>query len=395
LNDPADLQHVLLHNAGNYEKTPRITAGWGRRFAGDTLLTRTGAAHRVRRQIVQQALASVGITPLFEAAERAASVHTATWLPGQVIEVRPAMLTIAKRVISELLFGSDFFDPDGAWAWAIGERCRYFEQRLTSPLPLGRLAPAPPRLRHAQGIVDAVLAEQIAREREVRHQPGTVLGTLLAARYADGMAMSDQELKDEMVALAMAGYETIAEALTWTWYLLARHQDAQAMLRDELRSLQVPKLTTHAIAQLPYARAVVSEVIRLYPPTWLFVRVVQEPDTLPSGYTLPAQGQVYCSQWVTHRDARYFAEPEAFRPERFAEAETPSWPRLTYFPFGAGPRACVGAAIATAEIVSVLAAVLPRWNVALRETAEVSAYPGIALRPSRPIQVFVRPTSYS
>ncbi len=394
LNDPVDIKHVLIDNAANYDKSPRITGGRGRRFSGLTLLSSGGAAHDERRRRMQPLFHPRAARAALELADLIVATARETaqgWANDSAIDVRREMLTLTKTVISRVLFGADFADPSGAWSWAIGARCRHFESILLAPVPFPERWPTPANAagRRARRIIDRVIAEQIERVSSETAVTPSLLRGLLQLRDAAGVPLPAEVIRDEVISLAMAGFETNAEALTWTWYLLGRHPDAQEQVRAEARAAGGQCLRAGDLTRLVYTRAVVDESLRLYPPTWLFVRLALARDTLPSGYAVPAGTQIYCSQWVTQRDPRYFPEPEQFHPERFLDNSAHTRPKLTYFPFGGGPRTCIGESIATMENVLAVASIASQYELTPLDQRPVVPEPGIALRPGRAIHMRV------
>jgi cytochrome P450 len=195
--------------------------------------------------------------------------------------------------------------------------------------------------------------------------------------------MSDELICDEVRTLSIGGYETIAEALTWAWYLLAGDADAEATVWTEVDSAAArdPVGTAVDLAKLPWCRMVLAETMRLYPPTWMFVRVAQRDDVLPSGASVPSGTKIYLSQWVMHRDARYFPDPDRFDPRRFTADAISARPRFTYFPFGAGRRLCIGEEFGWMQGVSILASVAQRFRLTLAPGQTIEPEPNVTLRP--------------
>jgi cytochrome P450 len=200
-------------------------------------------------------------------------------------------------------------------------------------------------------------------------------------------AMSDRQLRDELVTLFMAGHETTANALTWAWYLLSQYPDVETKLRSELKDVQAdggPSLST--MQNFPYLQMFVKEVLRLYPPVWLMSRTVLEEVNI-SGYRIPAGALILLSPYVMHRDPRFFPEPQRFDPERWAADKTEKPHPFSYFPFGGGPRRCIGEGFAWLEIALVIATLLPRWRMSLAPHQKVEVQPLITLRAKRGIHM--------
>jgi cytochrome P450 len=229
--------------------------------------------------------------------------------------------------------------------------------------------------------IDRITTDGIARRRAEAAPSADLLSMLVHVRYDDGQGMSDDQIRDEVRTLAIAGYETIAEALTWAWYLLAGDGTAESAVWAEVDGAAVA--TASGIVdsgRLPWCRMVLAEAMRLYPPTWLFVRVAQRDDVLPSGASVAAGTKIYLSQWVMHRNPRYFPDPERFDPRRFTADAIAARPRYTYFPFGAGRRLCIGEEFAWMQGVSILAQVARRFRLALAPGQTVMPEPNVTLR---------------
>jgi cytochrome P450 len=231
-----------------------------------------------------------------------------------------------------------------------------------------------------------VIARAIADgvERERRCPAESLLASLLDVRDADGAAMPDEIVRDEVRTLMVTGHETVAEALTWTWCLLSQHRDVAVRLRrevDEVLGDREP--APDDVPRLRYTGMVVAESLRLRPPTWLFVRFARERDVLPSGAVVASGTKLYLSPWVVQRSERYFPEPERFDPERFRERLQGGPPPPGWFPFGAGPRVCLGEAFARLELVLVLAALARRFDLELLPGQDLRPTPGITLHPRR------------
>lgn len=200
--------------------------------------------------------------------------------------------------------------------------------------------------------------------------------------------MTDKQIRDEFLTLFSAGYETIGEALTWTWYLLSQHPEVEARFLDELREVlrgRVPG--SDDVSKLPYTAMILAESMRLYPPTWIFIRMARQEAVLPSGFTIPAGSKLYLCQYVMHRNARYWPNPERFDPERFAEPEKKARPQFAYFPFGGGIRVCIGEAFAKMECILALASIAQRFALTLVPGQTVVPKPHMTLRPRNGIMM--------
>jgi cytochrome P450 len=244
------------------------------------------------------------------------------------------------------------------------------------------------RLRRAVSHLDQVVYRMIADRRRAPEDRGDLLSILLQAQDADdGSRMTDRQVRDEVMTLFLAGHETTAVALSWTWYLLAQHPEVDARLAAELRATlggRPPEVGD--LPSLRYAEMVVMESMRLYPPAYALGREVARPTEV-AGHRLPAHGVVIMPSCVVQRDPRWFAEPEAFRPERWADDAARRLPRFAYAPFGGGPRQCIGNVFATMEATLILAAIAQRFRLTLEPGQRVTPTPLITLRPVPGIRV--------
>jgi cytochrome P450 len=250
------------------------------------------------------------------------------------------------------------------------------------------LVPPPARRRNRAAIaqLDRIVYGIIATRRASGEDRGDLLSILLAARDADdGSRMTDQQVRDEIMTLFLAGHETTAVALSWTWYLLAQHPDVEKRLADELGTLLDGRLPTVAdLPRLRYAEMVVTESMRLYPPAFMLTRRVVEPFEI-GGHRIEAETALIMSQWITQRDPRWFDAPEVFQPERWEHDLAKRLPRYAYFPFGGGPRLCIGNTFALMEATLLLATIAQRFRFALAPRASVTPLLSVTLRPAHGI----------
>ncbi|MGH8454706.1 MAG: cytochrome P450, partial [Nevskiales bacterium] len=221
--------------------------------------------------------------------------------------------------------------------------------------------------------------------RNVSHvtpaDPGDLLSMMMGVRYDDGSAMSDQQIRDEVMTLFLAGHETTALALSFSFALLAQHPEAEARLLEEIHSVLGDRPpTVEDIQRLPYTEKVLKESMRVYPPAWILARqTVREVEI--GGYKIPPKAFVSMSEWVTHHDPRWFPEPERFLPERWTEEFEKKLPKHAYFPFGAGPRGCIGRPLAMMEATLFLTTILQRYKFTLAPGYQVVPEPSLSLRP--------------
>ena len=384
LTHPADIRHVLVSRAANYIKTPQLTGPQGRSRAGEGLLTSTGAAHQWQRQLMQPVFRRRSVARFANVVVDRTEKMLAGWSQGDAVDMAREMAGLTQAIIVGTLFGMDFEDEGGQLAAAILARRKYTEYLYHSPLPFRTRLPTRPVRDYGRAMaqIDAVIEEAIRLRR--RAEPGDDLASmLLEAAYPDGSTMDDRQVRDEILTLITTGYETVGDALAWTFYLLARHPGVEERFWDELdQILGAGAIGSDEVAKLRYTEMVFAESLRLYPPTWIYVRVPLETECLPSGATVAAGAKLYLCQYVMHRHPRYFPQPERFDPERFADPVERQHLRDVYFPFGAGPHRCIGEMFARLEGALVLAMVAQRFRFRLQEGRRVRPWAGITLRPA-------------
>jgi cytochrome P450 len=310
--------------------------------------------------------------------------HTADrWHDGAVLDVHEEMMRLTRAIAGKTLFALEVGNDPGGVHDTIALSLKLYRYAVLPgggvveylPLPLVR------RAQRARARLNAWLAETIRRRREENGEPGDLLSMLLAARDDDGSAMSDQEVRDELVTLLLAGHETTAVALSWAWHLLSAHSAVQAKLHAELDAVLEGRPPTAAdTAKLPYTRTVLAEAMRLYPPAWIVERCAVSEFTA-RGMRIPAGSLVYASPFLVQHDRRWYDDPERFDPDRWLAARDAKRPKFAYFPFGAGTRVCIGEQFAWMEGMLILATIGQRWRLEHDPTHKVAMEPLVTLRP--------------
>jgi len=384
LNAAEDIEHVLVKNPRNYEKSPRLTSRRGKQLSGEGLLTTTAAAHLRQRRLLQPLFHRKVIARFAKVMVNTAQLTMRQWQPGTILNIAAEMMNLAQRVLVDSLLSQEPEDERQRFMAAVTIRREYMRYIFFSLLPFPEYWPTVIswRYRQASRFITPFLLGAIQARRKTKEGSYDLLSMLVGAEYDDASSMTDKQVHDEALTLAITGYETIGEALTWTLYLLAQHPQVEQRLLAEVRDVLGERPpTVEDVPRLRYTEMVLSESMRLYPPTWIFVRIASQADNLPSGVVIPAGAKIYLCQYVTHRNPRYFPEPEQFRPERFREDSGRAWPKLAYFPFGGGPRLCIGESFALLEGVLVLAAIVQRWHLTLIPGQAVIPEPWMTLTP--------------
>jgi cytochrome P450 len=313
---------------------------------------------------------------------------------GETRDVFQDTTQLALEVVARILFDADVNADAADVGRALTRAMEALSVRLHSAVPLPEWVPTPAmrKLRAAVRELDAVVYGFIARRRaEGGGRPRDLLTLLLQARdESDGRGMTDEQVRDEAMTLFIAGFETTAITLAWALWLLAGHPEAAARLRTEVDTvLEGRAPTAQDLPRLPFTDAVVKETLRLYPPAWALPREVLE-DFEIGGYRVPKGWMVGASQWVTHRDPRFWERPDEFDPARWESERVKRLPRYAYFPFGGGPRVCIGNAFATMEAVIVIAMLASRFDFETVDGHRPVPHPGFTLRPDPGVVLRVR-----
>jgi cytochrome P450 len=387
---PDAIEEVLVTRARDFVKTPGIRLL--RRLLGDGLFVSEGDLWLRQRRLMQPAFHRQRIAAYGEVMAIYATRRAAGWHDGAVMDIHPEMMAITRDIVAKTLFDADVSDDARVIGDAAHFLTEYFGKRLGSLLqlvPAWVPTPANLRLRRAVRGLDEVVYRMIADRRRTPGDRVDLLSILLQAQDADdGSRMTDRQVRDEVMTLFLAGHETTAVALSWTWYLLAQHPEVDARLADELRVVLAGRPPT--VADLPalrYTEMIVTESMRLYPPAYGIARQAVKPTEV-AGQPLRFGAFVIMPTWVVHRDARWFDKPEEFRPGRWDDGVR-RLHRFAYFPFGGGPRQCIGNTFAMIEAILVVAAIAQRFRMALVPGQTVIPAPYITLRPEPGIRVRV------
>jgi cytochrome P450 len=389
LTHPDDIETVLVRNASNFHKSRDYLAL--EFILGRGLLTNEGHPWQTQRQLIQPAFRHENISDYARIMADSAAAHLSRWHDQQTCNLHHEMADLTLDIVSKSLFGSKRAHDTRAIGTEIAAVMeRFFSQAaLSFLLPDGFPIPKSPRLLRSRRHLNKVIFSIIRDRRESPAPSGDLLQTLLTAADDEGVRMNDVQLRDEIMTLFLAGHETTANALAWTWYLLAQNPAVERALHDELdRVLDGRAPTLAVLPRLPYAEMVIKESMRLFPPAWGIGRCALRDFDL-HGYHLPKGTNIFILQWLTHRDPRFFPEPLRFDPERWRSdpVRTGALPRFAYFPFGGGPRVCIGAGFAMMEATLLLATIAQRYRFTLLPDPPVVPFFSITLRPKHGLPV--------
>jgi cytochrome P450 len=385
ITNPADVRHVLQDNARNYHKSPiydklRLSLGNGLLTSEDDFWLR-------QRRIAQPAFHRQRIAALAGVMAEAARETAGQWATiasaGRPVDLDEQMMRLTRTVVLRALLGGDLgpfaATLDDAWTVInehIGES--FWSLGLTDRLPTSKNR----RFRDARVVLRDAVEYIISQRRRTPSESADLLSMLLSARDEEtGEGMTDDQLRVEVTTFLLAGQETTSLALTWTWYLLSQHAGAQTRLEQELDTVLDGRPPEYAdLASLPYARMVIDEALRLYPPAWGFSRQALSDDQL-GGFHLPRGWLAFVVPYVLHRLPAFWPDPEAFDPDRFSPERSADRPKFVYIPFGAGPRQCIGNQFALIEAQLIVATLAQRYRLHLVPGHTVEPWPLITLRP--------------
>lgn len=391
VNAPALVDQVLVREASHLTKDRFLRDM--RSLLGDGLLTSEGDFWRRQRKLSQPAFHRERIAGYADAMVDATRTELSGWRAGETRDVHEDLMRLTLDIVARTLFSADL---DAQAARTVGPALHAIMERYGNALLMGfsTLAALPLRVntraREAIAQLDKIIYDIVTRRRRGA-APTTprsdLLAMLLEARDDDGSAMTDKQVRDEVMTVFLAGHETTALALSWTFFELSRNPDVRAKLLHEVREVLGDRTATVAdVASLKYTEAVVYESLRLHPPAWSIGRESTRDFEL-GGRTIPAGSNLWISPYALHRDPRHFSDPLRFRPERWLDGLARRLPRGTYLPFGGGPRVCIGNVFAQMEATLLLATISQRYSLTLSRDARIEAFPSVTLRPRYGVRV--------
>jgi cytochrome P450 len=384
LNHPDYIKDVLVTHQQNFTKGRALQRS--KRLLGEGLLTSEGEFHRRQRRLAQPAFHRQQIMTYGAAMTAYAERMRAGWRDGETLNISQEMMRLTLAIVGKTLFDTDVEAEADEIGDALTTIVHLFNammlpfSELLEKLPL----PQKRRFEKAKQRLDATIYRMIEERRLSGEDRGDLLSMLLGARdeEADGTGMTDKQVRDEALTIFLAGHETTANALTWTWYLLSEHPEVEAKLHAEIDGVLGGKRlpTLEDMPQLRYTEMVLAESMRLYPPAWAIGRLSINEHEI-GGYVIPPRALVLVSPYVMHRDARFFPEPERFDPERWTPAARESRPQFAYFPFGGGARRCIGEGFAWMEGILLIATLARHWRLRHVPGHPVALHAAITLRP--------------
>ena len=396
INDPDSIRDMFITQNAKMIKGPALQNA--KRLLGEGLLTSEGEFHRRQRRLAQPAFQPRNISHYAETMVEHAARLREEWQPGDTVDIEAEMRRLTLGIVAKTLFGAEA----GEEAGEIGEaltNAMVLLNLLSLPFAqyLERMPfPAVRRFERDRDRLDDLIRGMI---RDRRANPGgrtDLLSLLLIAQDEEGTGgMTDTQVRDEVMTLFLAGHETMAVSMSWTWHLLSQNPEAEARLHAELDEVLEGRLPEHKdLERLVYTERVFAEAMRVFPPAWAVSRVnVEEVEF--GGYRLPARSMLIASQYVMHRDPRFYPDPLRFDPDRWIPEAKAARPRFSYFPFGGGPRNCIGEGFAWMEGTLLLATLAQKWRLRTVPGHPIVLQPLITLRPKHGIRMTLEPNPLS
>jgi cytochrome P450 len=392
-NHPDLIREVLVSQHRSFTKGRALHNA--KRLLGEGLLTSEGEVHKRQRRTLQPHFHHERIAAYADVMVQHSARARDRWRPGQEMDMAAEMMRLALSITGKTLFDVDIEGEGQELGKALQGSLEVFNE-LALPFAgaLGKLPlPRNRRFQRTRERVDRLVFRMIDERERDAEKHGDMLSMLVMAQdtEGDGKGMSKPQMRDEAMTILLAGHETTAQAMTWSSYLLSQHPEAEAKLHAEVDSVLGGRPATIGdVPKLRYTRMVMAEAMRLYPPAWVLSRRAVQ-DVQLGGFVIPAKSLVLVSQWVTHRDPRWWPDPERFDPERFDPARERERPRYAYFPFGGGPRVCIGEPFAWMEGTLVLATLAQRWRLRLAPGQAVEKQPTLTLKPRGGMRMRVEP----
>lgn len=384
------IEQILVKNSSNFGKSDSGKLMY--KILGNGLVSSEGNFWQRQRKLVQPAFHHKHLVNFQDLILSSTNRSIANWESGETREIYQEIKDLIVENMMEIMFFSSIATHPEKVKEITEVGTEFFtiaSDRSLYSFP--GWIPTPIRLRLAKkfGLFDSLIYEMIRQRRSTTEDKADMLSMLQSVRDVDGTGMTDKQVRDEIMTLTVAACETVPAALSWMWYLLSQHPEVEAKLKKELQTVlngRKPSFTD--FGQLRYTEMVIMETLRLYPPDWLLGRKVLK-DWEIGGYVIPAGSNVSYSQWVIHRDKRFFDKPEVFNPERWNSDLSKTLPKFAYFPFGGGSRSCVGKPLAMMLMMLITATIAQKFRLSLAPNHQVIPFPGITLRPKYGIKMLV------
>jgi cytochrome P450 len=393
MTNPEYIHDVLVANDWNFLKGRGLKRA--KKILGNGLLTAEGNFHRRQRRLSQPAFHKQRIAAYAATMSEFAARTRDNWKAGEKRDIAQDMMHLTLAIVAKTLFDADVDNEAREIGQALGEVLEIFST-FSSPLTeITDKLPLPKNIRAQKGKerLDETIYRIIAEHRKTNEDRGDLLSMLLMAQDEEegSGGMSDDQLRDEVMTLFLAGHETTANALTWTWYLLSQNPDVESKLHAEIDTVLGGRLPTFEdVPNLKYTEMIMTEAMRLYPPVWVMGRRSISGIKI-GGYYIPPKSIILLSQYAIHHDKRFYPEPEKFNPERWTSEQAKSLPKMAYFPFGGGPRLCIGEQFAWMEGILLIATIAQKWKLRLVPGHKVELQPLITLRPKHGMKMTLEP----
>lgn len=393
LTHPDDVETVLLETGRRFDKGYAAMGGYSvPRLLGNGLVTSEGDFWKRQRKLSQPAFHAARIGRYAETMVHFTEKMLGEWKDGQQRDAHQDMMMLTQAIVAKTLFDADVTRE----ARDVGELLTHVLDGATEEMrsiqmmmPTGWMTPTRRRVDEAVRGLEKAIFRIITDRRSSPTSHNDLLEMLMSARDDDGSAMSDTQLRDEVMTLYLAGHETTANTLSWTWFELSRRPEVRQQLEAELDAVLGGRTpTTEDLRALPFTAAVIDETLRMYPAAWMFARCATEDITL-RGTAIPRGMQVWVSPYLLQHDARWYDQPETFDPTRWIGGRMAGLHKYAYIPFGGGPRVCIGNGFAKMEAALILAAIAQRYRLDVEDPATVIAEPSLTLRPREGVKVRV------
>lgn len=390
---PEYAQDILVTNQRKFEKSRIMKRS--KILLGEGLLTSESDFHLRQRRLAQPAFHRDRLIGYSNGMVECATRTQSRWQPGEIRDIHADMTALTLTIVARSLFSVDLESSAAEIGQVMKDIVKLFDMLVLpfseyiQKLPL----PSMRRFERARDLLDKIIYGFINERRASGVDRGDLLSMLLLAQDEEGdhSGMTDKQVRDEALTLFLAGHETTANALTWTWYLLSQHPDVEQRFHAELRDVLNGRPPEFAdIPNLRFTEMIFAESMRLYPPAWAITRMTVEPHAI-DGVDLPAGSVAIICPYIIHRDPRYYSEPDVFNPDRWTPETKENRRKLSYLPFGAGPRICIGERFAWMEGILLLATLGQRWRMALDPAQNVEISPQITLRPKHGMRMQLLP----